>query len=210
LINEKRSSRSHYDGVLLLSWIAAEAHDRETAATVIDLAGHDGLLNEEQRTHWNSLWARTRLWWDESTPFDCSTKTTQLAADGDAVGCLARWRLGRTAPDDVVAMERSIELNPDSGGIGRVALAAAHLGLSEPAAAQAVLEDAIASLEPTAKFDFNDHQVLSLARALRVIALENAGENDRAAAEAGELALKVRPDILPGILIHEALQRTNN
>jgi len=207
LINGKRSSRSHHDGVLLLSWIAAEAHDRETAATVIDLAGRNGLLNEEQRTHWNSLWARTRLWWDESTAVDCSTKTTQLAADGDAVGCLARWRLGRTAPEDVRSMQRSIELNPDSGGIGRAALAAAYLGRSEPAAALAVLEDAIAVLEPTAKYDFNDHQVLALVRALRVVALENERENGRAAAEAEELARTVRPDILPGILIHEVLDR---
>ncbi len=107
-------------------------------------------------------------------------------------------------------MERSIELNPDSGGIGRVALAAAHLGGSASAAALAVLEDAIAALEPTAKYDFNDHQVLALARALRVVALENAGESDRAAAEARKLARTVRPDILPGILIREALDRTNN
>ena len=210
LINGKRSSRSHFDGVLLLSWIAAEAHDRETAATVIDLAGRDGLLNEEQRTHWNSLWARTRLWWDESTVVDCSTKTTQLAADGDAVGCLARWRLGRTGRDDVGLVERSIGLNPDSAGLGRVALAAAHLGLGEPAAALAVLEDAIATLEPTARYDFSDHQTLDLAHAIRATALALTGEHDRAAAEAAGLARTMRPDILPGILVREVLDRTNS
>jgi tetratricopeptide (TPR) repeat protein len=210
LINGKRSSRSHHDGVLLLSWIAAEAHDREIAATVIDLAGRNGLVSEEQRTHWNSLWARTRLLWDESTVVDCSTKTTQLAADGDAVGCLARWRLGRTNPDDVVLMERSIELNPDGAGLGRVALAAAHIGRSDPAAALSVLDNAIAALEPTAKFDFEDYQALELARALQVVALENAGENERAAAQAEELLRRQRPDVLPGILIREVLDRTKN
>jgi tRNA A-37 threonylcarbamoyl transferase component Bud32 len=210
LINGERTSRSHFDGVLLLHWIAAGAHDRETAATVIDLAGRNGLLDEEQRTHWSSLWARTRLWWDESTDVDCSTSSTQLAADGDAVGCLARWRLGQLSPDDVEFMERSIALNPDSAGLGRVALAAAHLGRSEPAAALAVLENAIASLEPTAKYDFNDHQVLELARALQVVALEDAGEHDRATTLADVLVRKLRPDVLPGILIREVLDRTNS
>ncbi len=73
----------------------------------------------------------------------------------------------------------------------------------------AVLEAAIAALEPTAKYDFNDHQALDLARALRVTALEDAGENDRAAAEAGRLARTLRPDILPGILVREVLDRTD-
>jgi tRNA A-37 threonylcarbamoyl transferase component Bud32/tetratricopeptide (TPR) repeat protein len=210
LIDGDRTSRSHFDGVLLLSWIAAEAHDRETAATVIDLAGRNGQVQEEQRTHWTSLWARTRLWWDESTEVDCSTITTQLSADGDAVGCLARWRLRRPGPDDVGFMERSIDLNPDSAGLGRIALAAAHLGRSEPTAALAVLEDAIAALEPTAKYDFNDHQVLELARALQVVALENTGDHDRAAALGDSLVREVRPDVLPGILVREVLDRTHS
>jgi len=210
LINSERNSRSHYDGVLLLSWIAAGAHDRETAATVIDLAGRNGLLDEQQRAHWNSLWARTRLWWDESTAVDCSTTATQLDAGGDAVGCLARWRLGRSDPGDVESMERSIDLNPDSAGIGRVALAAAHLGRSDPAAALSVLENTIAGLEPTAKFDLNDHQALELAHALQVVALDETGEHDRATTLADSLVDELRPDVLPGILVREVLDRTNN
>ncbi|HSO23435.1 MAG TPA: serine/threonine-protein kinase, partial [Chondromyces sp.] len=207
LIDDGVTARSHHDGLIVLVQIAAALGDRDTATLAIDLATPDFARNPEHRLRRHILRAWADLWWDQSLAADCELRSTSVAAEGEALACLARWRLGRTDPDDVDRMERFIELNPDGAGLGRVALAAAHLGRSTPREALAVLDTAIAALESTARVDFVDHQNLVLARALQAVALEAAGERGRAAALAAELARDQPPDLLPGILAREVLAR---
>ena len=40
--------------------------------------------------------ARARLWWDEVEEADTSLRSFDTAADGEAIACLARWRLGKS------------------------------------------------------------------------------------------------------------------
>jgi hypothetical protein len=208
LIDTGTSSRSHHDGIFLAIGIAASAHDRATVAALSDLVGREGGVSEDQHAIQSALVARARLWWDETTGVDCELATSQLVADGHALGCLARWRLGRTGSDDVELMGRSIELNPDGAALGRVALAAAHLGRGEPEAALRVLDSATAVLRPAARIDFIAHQNLALARALQAVALAEAGEGQRARELAAELAREQPADLLPGILAREVLARS--
>jgi len=208
LIDTGRSSRSHFDGIFLALGIAANSHDRETVSALIDLIGREGTHIENQHAIQNSLVARARLWWDESTGVDCELASSPLVGDGDALGCLARWRLGRSGADDVELMSGSIELNPDGAALGRVALAAAYLASELPQSTLSTVETAIRSLEPTAKYDFIDFQSLALARALQAVALAEAGEHERATALASELAREQPGDVLPGILAREVLARS--
>lgn len=207
LVDTGTSSRSHYDGLTLLLQIATALGDRETVAAATNLVAPSSELLPEHRLRRKLFAAQARLWWDESFAADCDLQSTPLAAEGEAVGCLARWRLGRSEPADVERMVRFIELNPDGAGLGRVALAAAQLGRPDPRAALTVLDTAMVALESTATYDFGDHQSLALARALRAVALEAAGERDRAAALAEELARDQPSDLLPGILAREVLAR---
>ena len=98
--------------------------------------------------------------------------------------------------------------NPDTAGIGRVALAAAHLGHGDPEKALRVLDTAIAHLEQTAAFDFVDHESLGLARAFQALAYEANGELQRAGKTAASLATELAPDLLPGVIVREVSIRS--
>ncbi|HSO23437.1 MAG TPA: hypothetical protein VLT81_11035 [Chondromyces sp.] len=210
LVDTGGTSRSHHDGLVLLVQIATALGDPSTLATAIEFLAPSVARVSEHRLRRSIFAASARLWWDQSLVADCELESTPLAAQGEAIGALARWRLGRSDPDDIGRMERFVELNPDGAGIGRVALAAAHLGLSEPQAALAALENAIATLESTARVDFVDNQNLVLARALQAMALETTGDHGRATALAAGLARDQPPDLLPGVLAREVLARQNS
>jgi hypothetical protein len=210
LIDTGTSSRSHYDGLFVLLEIGAQAHDRDLVAKVIERAGHDSFRRQVQLSLQAALGARARLWWDENSRADLAVKSSTLVPDGDALGCLIRWRAGQLRGDEIDRLQRLIETDAQSSGLTWIALAAAHLGRSQPASALAALETAVAGLEPTARFDFIDHQNLELAQALRAQALQSLGEREAARTEALSLAESTDPTVLPGILIREILARSDD
>ncbi len=199
--------RSRYDAPLMLLQIAIAAHDQAGVDESIAYLVSRGFRGEVRQQWRGVLEARSRVWWDRATAADTNVRTVDLDADGDALACLARWRLGSSIAGDANRLRRSIDLDPDSRPLAGVALAAALIDAGLPDGALAVLDPIAAELARSARWDFCDHQVLGLARAMRVVALAAAGEHPRAAAEARGLAAQLDPDLLPGILIREAIGR---
>ena len=151
------------------------------------------------------LWVGAHLWWDELTETDTRTLSSAFAPAGEAAACTARWRLGRTAPGDPDAMAASEEANPDAKTQCRIARGAALLGLGRAQEAASVLNDICAHIESTARDDFENMQALELGRAIYVKALLAAGEREQAIRAAESLRPKLRPGLLPRILVDEVL-----
>ena len=63
------------------------------------------------------LWAGARLWWDETSEADTRVRSMDYSEDGAAVGCLVRWRRGRSRDDDPDAMRVFVDNNSDAAGI---------------------------------------------------------------------------------------------
>ncbi len=66
----------------------------------------------------------------------------------------------------------------------------------------------ISRLNQGSKWDFVDLEILELALAVRFVSLEAAGKTESAAAAALDLSKHLDPDLLPGILLQEVLDRT--
>jgi hypothetical protein len=209
-IDTGKKTRSRYDAPLLLMEIAIQSHDTGEAAAAIQFLTARGYIQRVHPAFQRSLMARVRLWWDEPTDADCHVATVDLDADGDAVGCLARWRLGRSESDDVDRMRSSIARNPDSEKLGTVALAAALISAGRADESVAELDGLIPTLARSARWDFGDAQVLNLARAVRVVALQDAGHVHEAEAEGAALSPHLDHEILPGILVAEARRHAND
>jgi hypothetical protein len=136
---------------------------------------------------------------------DTEVRSTLYAPDGDAIAVLARWRLGRTRPGDVRAMEGFVAGVTDAEVDGRLALAAAQLGTGRPSEAARACWELCRRLEPEARASFERRQQLQLARAFEAAALLAAGRGEEARARASSLLATTRPGLLPANLAREVL-----
>ena len=152
-----------------------------------------------------ALRARARLWWDRLEPEDLEVESWAYAPAGGAIACLARWRLGASRRDDPIAMEAFTERNPDAAFEGGLARAAALLGNGRSRAALDELDILISLLKFPAREDFGAHQFLDLARALRVAALADDGQDVRARTEGAVVLSDLTPGLLPANVIEEVL-----
>jgi hypothetical protein len=152
--------------------------------------------------------ARARLWWDQVETSDCELPSIDVVPDGEAVACLARWRLGATAAADPDGMTESADRNPDASFECQAARAAALLAQDRPEEALEVVRGLMRGLEDRVRVDFRAHQVEDLARAIRVKALYAGGHNNQAIEEAKLLRGLLKPGLLPAILVEEVLRDT--
>jgi len=208
-IDNGLTSRSHYDVPLLFLQLAIGNHSSEDAAKAISYLADRGPFRTYRPIFRKSLEARANLWWDESTVTDGLVETVDLDADGDAVACLTRWRLGVLAEDDLVKIQTSVGLNPDSFKLGTLALAAALISNAQSEKALIETDRVISALTLSSTWDYTDAEILKLAHTMRAVALEAVGDSEAAASSARALASRLDPDLLPGILAREVLDRTN-
>ncbi len=202
--NNVFGTRALFDGPHLALRVGIENHNRETIDTAISVLTAQGRSTSQIRVA-EALRARSRLWWDELQPEDLEVTSWSYAPSGEAIACLARWRQGVNRPDDAAAMAAFIECNPDAALEGRLARGAALLGTGRTGEALDELSVLAQQLVFLSKDDFANHQLLDLALALRVVALEADGQVDRAQTEASELQPRLTPDLLPEKLIAEVL-----
>lgn len=140
--------------------------------------------------------AQRRVWWDEPLPEDGQVRSTDLIPEGDALACLARWRLGRLSPQDPERMVEARLRNPDAVPEFRIARAVALAASSRYHEALEELDAAEQLLAPKKAYDFYSQQLWQLAGAVRAHTLLAAGRNE----EAKQLIETLRPSLLPGLL----------
>ncbi len=202
------TGRSRYDAPQLILRIGIE----QRSAAKVDRAVK--LLNNPSQPKFDgfttAVWARAHLWWDECTRTDTMATSYPFAPAGEAMACLARWRLASSRPDDVRAMQDLIERQPDAEHEARVALAAAQLAAGDAADARVTLDQLILDLEPLSHDDFSYHQILDLSQAVRVLAMTNQGEIESARAEARRLLEHLTPGLLPAKLCEEVLAQSGS
>jgi len=149
--------------------------------------------------------ARTRLWRDSCRPADATVESWDYVPEGDAVACLVRWRTGTLRPDDEARMADFQRGNPDMAITATVARAAALLGAHRATEAVLLLE----GLPPRVDLQEPDAYMLDrfriLGAALRVKALDLAGERALAATDGRRLRVSLRDGLLPAILVDEVL-----
>ncbi|MEN8163022.1 MAG: protein kinase [Acidobacteriota bacterium] len=204
-----QGTRSSFDGPHLLVRVGIEDRDAEVIEEVVGhRLGNTGRQNEVAVQSWRTLEARMHLWWDEVQPEDFNVGSFDLAPAGEAIACLARWRMGQSDAGDIAEMEAFIERNPDAAWEGRLALAASLVATGRSSEAIVQLDLMDKKNEFPAGADFSLHQVLDLARALRIIALEADGQVERARTEGAELLPELTPNLLPAILVTEVLRRS--
>jgi len=197
-------TRAIFDGPHLALRIAIENHDPKTVDMAITwLSAQGGSANKVRVAE--TLRARTRLWWNQQQPEDLTVTSWSYAPSGEAIACLARWRQGINRADDVAAMDAFITRNPDAVFEGRIARSAALLGAGRTAEALDDLSVLVQQLVFPSKDDFALHQLLDLARAMRIVALQANGQTDRALTEATDLLPTLTPDLLPALLVREVL-----
>lgn len=151
------------------------------------------------------LEAQRRVWWDEATVEDCEVPATDLVPEGEALACLARWRLGRLAPDDLQRMAQCEKANPDAIPECSIGLAVVLSSVGRQEEALEALQKAEELLVPKHTYDFYAHQVWQLARACTAKVLWAAGRQDKALALARSLQPTLAPGLLPGLLVEEVL-----
>lgn len=203
------TGRAGYDAVHLLLRIAIEKHDEvlmRNAITRFRFWRADFAPAREAAGTSLAISARAHVWWDEVTDSDAAARSWAYAPDGAMMAALARWRLGRATGSDLAAVGEAITANPEAHWEGQLALAAIDLSLGRAADAVKVAGATIAALEPTARDDFFDAQVLDLARALFVRALADSGQRGEALHQAGHIRPTLRDGLLPAILVDEALR----
>ncbi len=203
------TARAGFDTSALAMRIGIEARDRAAVTLAVSRIVNQQAERIPYPGMETALWARAHLWWDETTELDSRVRSWPLAPAGTAVACLARWRLGRTAPEDVELMAHALATDPDAQTEIELAAAAAELALGGARDALARLERLEESLEPRVNDDFEQHQLLDLCRALHVRALAAAGERTRAMAEGRRLLETLTPRLLPADLVEEVLQGTH-
>ena len=204
LVDSTRSTR-RYDAAQLLLRLCAEERDEAGYRKAIVALG---LMTTDRETADQLAAAggvRARLWWDELQASDTRVGSSQFVPEGAALACLARWRLGRTAPGDPDSMVEGERINPEAALEYRVARGAALLGLGRASDAAALLGQTVALLRPAAEVSFADRQTLDLAMALHVKAMLAVGDRMPALAEARSLRPQLRPGLLPRVLVDEVL-----
>ncbi|MEX1310474.1 MAG: serine/threonine-protein kinase [Candidatus Sulfomarinibacteraceae bacterium] len=208
LMDEGTTRRSGFDAPHLMLRVAIEGRDVDLVGSAVGFLTGTFREDPDGFEVKGVLWAGARLWWDETSEADARVVSLDYSEDGDAIGCLVRWRRGASRADDADAMRLFVENNPDAAGIGRVALAAALLGTGRAAEALEECDTAASMLGDWSKADFKEHQNLQLVRAIRTAALHAFGDHDLARREASKLEGQLNPDLLPGIVIAEVLEAT--
>ncbi len=200
----RHGTRAAYDGPHLLLRIGIEIQDPEVTATAVNRLSARGKKTVLIRVA-QTLEARSRLWWDDLQPEDLGVTSLGYAPAGDAIACLAHWRLGRSRLSDITMMEAFIERNPDGAAEGHIAHAAALIAADRSSEALDELNLLIERIRFEAGANFALHQLLDLARAMRIVSLEANGQVDRALSEGAELLPTLTPNLLPAILVDKVL-----
>ena len=191
----------HFRTTQLMTRVAIERRDRAALENAIadwpavEPAGAQAELR-----------ARADLWWDDLHDEDCEVRSFDTAPDGEAVACLARWRLGKTRPTDPDAMADAAKRNPDAAMECDLARAMVLLALGRTSAAVQATLSVVTYLKPRCAYDFMLYQLLELARACNAKTLLAAGRRDEAIREAELLHASLRPGLLPAILVGEVLR----
>lgn len=200
------SPRAAYDGSLLLVRLLVETKDEASLRDLVPRILPGSLVGAEHERLVRVVQVRVHLFWDEVGPGDLAAESSVYLPEGEALAVLARWRAGRTDPFDPTAMERGARENPDVAAEFRLARVAALLGLGQAREAVEAAAGLLNVLQEPARVDFAQRQTLDLAEALRVKALAAAGDTTRAREEGTALAGRLRPGILPRILVDEVLR----
>lgn len=151
------------------------------------------------------LAARARLWWNQPIQADAHLESYDLAPEGEAIACLARWRLHEIKPADVAAMTGSLRRNPDAAGECLIAKAMAELSLHHPNQAVTDCLEAERRLSEKSTCEFWAFQTMQLARACHATALLAADRRSEAVAMAKALLPRLRPELLPYVLTRKVL-----
>jgi len=187
-----------------LSRLAIEMHDGvllKAEELLLSQKGYSSSVGEV-------LSARARLWWNQSIPSDTRLGSYDLAPEGEAIACLARWRLHEIQPDDVAAMTDSLRRNPDAAGECLIARAMARLSLGHPNAAVSDCLEAERRLSGRSPCEFWSYQTMQLAQACHATALLAAGRTQDAAALAQEILPSLHRGLLPYLLVRQVLAST--
>jgi serine/threonine-protein kinase len=195
------SGRSHYDGPQLMLRIGIESRSEPLVRKAITLLDTKGSPKFDSRA--SALWARAHLWWDECSPTATVASSSPFAPAGSAMACLCRWRRGESSSGDIEAMRELIERRPDAEHEARVALAAAQLATGDHTGALVTLDRVVIDLEPISHDDFDKHQVLELAEALRVVVMAEMDELEQARADARKTLDHLTTGLLPAKLCEE-------
>jgi hypothetical protein len=190
--------------VKVLGRLAIETHDEDLlkkAELSLSGIGYSSSAGEV-------LAARARLWWNEPIPADMSLQSNDLAPEGEAIACLARWRLHEIQPGDVAAMTDSLRRNPDAAGECLIARAMARLSLGHPNVAVSDCLEAERRLSERAPCEFWSYQTMQLAQACHATALLAAGRTRDAAALAQEILPRLHHGLLPYLLVQQVLAST--
>lgn len=206
LVGAGVSPRATYDGSLLLVRLLVELKDREGMSEFAPRILPGTLAGAERERLVRVVQTRFRLLWDELGAEDLSAESSVYFPEGEALAALARWRAGRTGAGDAEAMERGAFENPDVAPEFRLARAAALLGTGRSREALEAATGLVNVLQEPARVDFAGKQTLDFAEALRAKALAASGDSTRARAEASALAGRLRPGLLPRILVDEVLR----
>lgn len=203
-----RGNRDWCDGHLLRVRARIELGDREGFRRAVrDFVGPD--------VTGSAMWgdahqARAHLWWDEVTEADGRARPLAIVPGTEAVASLARWRMGRTRPDDVEKMQALARTHPEAREEALLAEAAALLSLERPVEALVAIDRLVDRAERRSAEEFDARQTLDLARALRTKALLASGEVERAREEAVVIRTALRPGLLPRKLVDEVLEGTES
>ena len=196
VIRDGENSRSSFDAPALLLRVAAEKGAVKDVATAVEgLTVNGGRLGEQPGLA-AALRARANVLMDRVTEADAEVRSWPLAADGDAIAVLSRWRLGRGRADDVAAMTAFVESARDGEEEGRLALAAALAAAGRPLEAASRCEALETAILAESRGSFERLQQLRLAQAIRSKALLAAGD----AAVARDVARRVVESSRPGLL----------
>jgi tetratricopeptide (TPR) repeat protein len=198
----ERTPAGHWLCAKVLWRIAIEVKDRHLLEAVWPQMLHLGLGAAGVEV----VKARARLWWDEPVPADVSLQSYDLAPEGEAIACLARWRLHEIQPGDVEAMTDSLKRNPDAAGECLIARAMALVSTGHPNRAVMDCLDAEQRLEERAPCEFWAFQTMQLAKACYAKALWAAGRKQEAVELARRLLKTLRPGLLPYILASQVVR----
>jgi hypothetical protein len=156
------------------------------------------------------LAARARLWWNESIQADTQLGSYDLAPEGEAIACLARWRLHEIRTADAAAMTDSLKRNPDAAGECLIARAMAELNLHHPNRAVTDCLEAERRLSERSTCEFWAYQTMQLAHACHATALLAAGRRSEAKALANRILPRLHPGLLPYILTRQVLEASTS